>query len=126
MLFAASNLTTMTTQATATQTVTYHTEDGRQVTLPADLDCVAWALDEDLDASGAPLWTLFTPPPALWGTHGSGPYPLHRHTMTLWGSEYSASPWALWDPATELITPLVDALLPDSWDDDGQCHRAPC
>lgn len=97
-----------------TDTVTYHTEDGRQVTLHADLWCPdAAALEDEVDASGAQQWELLTPPPALWGLHGAGPHPLHSPSRTLW-SDYAHAPWALWDPDAQLITPLVDAQDPSN------------
>ena len=92
-----------------TLTVTYHTEDGHQATLPVDLDCASHALDEDTDASGGPRWGSLTPPLALQGWWGPGPYPLHLATRTLWRAGYSTAPWALWDPDSQLIRELVDA-----------------
>ena len=92
-----------------TDTITFHTEDGREATVPEDLWCPTLAALGDVDASGAPQWELFTPPPALWGPHGAGPYPLHLHSQTLW-TEYSHAPWAIWDSSAQLIAPLIDVF----------------
>ena len=101
-------------------TSTYHTEDAKEVTIPTDLHYFSGAVDEDISADGSPQWTMFTPPPALWGNQGAGPYPLHIQSMTLWTDcDYTASPWAVWDPHTQLITPFIDAM---AWDNDAQCH----
>ena len=98
---------------TTSQTVTYHTEDGLQVTLPASLDCASHALDDYSDASGARQYASFTPPLALQGWWGRGPYPLHLATRTLWHDGYSTAPWALWDPDSQLIRELIDAPADD-------------